>query len=632
MILVQTREQFDAALNMLRKASIIAVDTETDGLHVHQGNRLIGFSTHCVLPDDAQYAINFYFPFRHKYEGKQINLFTLSENLPVEWLPEFSSVLNRTDVQLIFHHLKFDAQVFRADGLWVKPNIDLTEDTMVKAQMVDENTSHRLEDVGAHYLGEHVRKTQRDMKKLVAKVGGYHKTTPQQMAPYACQDAQLTHDINPYLDKGLTDQGIDHLVRREMKFQMVMMEMEWDGIELDQELARELSRKSRMRMRELEDELEFDPQSIHKLSHKLFGSLETGGLHLPYEERTLNKNKEFPYGIPKMNEATLVTLRNPIADLVLEYRGLAKANSTWYNGWLKRMGPDGRIHPTYNVSEKKEKLGTVTSRLSSFIQQMPRDPDAMVKQLLRPPVGYLMVEFDYSQIEYRLAACYANDEDLIEQFKNGIDTHQVLADELGIDRQSAKQVAYTVLYEGQGKALAFNLEKQIWQNQKRIVNISEKDGQKIVDAYYSVHPKIKQVSNLAKYNATRHGWVQLWNGRRRHFYSNQPWTHRKAFNSILQGGAAQIIVESMLQFYDMRELQPFNMRIQVHDSLWFEVPKNGFDDHTMLITKTMEWPSDKFPVPFPVEYKIIRSRDLEVKDGKDLLSIGSRRDDGLGSI
>lgn len=627
MILVQTREQFDAAINMLQKASIIAVDTETDGLNVAQGSRLIGFSTHCILPDNANYAINFYFPFRHRFEEKQINLFTLSENLPIEWLSEFTAVLNRSDVKLIFHHLKFDAQVFRADGLWISPNIDMTEDTMAKAQLVDENISHRLEDLAAKAFGEHVRKTQQDMKKLVQKVGGYHKTTPQQMGPYACQDAQLTHDLNPLLDKSLEKQGIDHLIRREMKFQMVMLEMEWEGIELDRQLANDLSKKSRIRMRKIEDELGFDPQSKHQLAHVLHGEL-----GLPYALRTKNTNQEFPNGIPKMDEKSLVTLRHPIADLVLEYRGLAKANSTWYQGWLKKSESDGRIHPTYNVSEKKEKFGTVTSRLSSFVQQMPRDPDAMVKQLLRPPVGYVMVEFDYSQIEYRLAACYANDGDLIEQFRTGVDTHQLLADELGIDRQSAKQVAYTVLYEGQGKALAFNLEKQIWQNQKKIVNISEADGQAVVDAYYSVHPKIKSVSKLAAFNARKFGWVQLWNGRRRHFDPEQRWTHRKAFNSVLQGGAAQIIVESMLYFHDMRNLKPFRMRIQVHDSLWFEIPEDDFTRYTELITKTMEWPSTKFPVPFPVEYKIIRYRDLEEEVGGNLLSTGSGGNDRLGSI
>lgn len=631
MILVQTREQFDAALNMLQKAEIIAVDTETDGLNIHQGHRLIGFSTHCILPGNSDYAINFYFPFRHRFEDKHLNLFTVSDNLPVEWLPEFSNVLNRDDVTLIFHHLKFDARVLRADGLWLNPNVDKVEDTMAKAQLMDENISHRLEDLGARAFGEHVRKTQRDMKKLVAKVGGYHKTTPQQMAPYACQDAQLTHDINSLLDSNLEKQGLDKLVRREMKFQLVMLEMEWEGIELDDDLARRLSRKSRNRMREIEDELGFDPQKKYALAHILFGSKESGGLELPYEIRTLNKSKEFPHGVPKMDEAVMIRLRNPIADLVLEYRGIAKAEGTWYKGWITRMSQEGRIHPTYNVSEKKEKFGTVTSRLSSFIQQMPRDPDVMVKKLLRPPVGFVMVEFDYAQIEYREAACYANDELLIEQFRNGTDTHQDLADRIGVDRQSGKQVAYTILYDGQGKALAWNLMKQVWQNEKKIVHISEEEGQEIVNAYYNVHPKIKQASKRAEYGAKKHGYVQLWNGRRRHFDPKQPWTFRKAFNSVLQGGAAQILVESMLRLHDMRNTERFRMRIQVHDSLWFEIPENDFDRCVNVITETMEWPTKYFPVPFPVEHKIIRYRDLEIED-EDLSRIGPGQNDRMGSI
>lgn len=651
MILVQTEDEFRGALTMLKQASVIAVDTETHGVlgapfrHVHQGNRLIGFSTYCLVPGQEQYALNFYFPFRHRIEDKYVNLFTQSENLPIELLPEFADVLNRDDVFLKFWHLKHDAQVFRADNLWLTPNISNTDDGMAKAQLIDETMSHRLKDVGAMVYGPQVKKEEEEIQGIIRKQGGYHLTTPQQMAPYACQDALLTFNLEKPLDAELERQNLTHLVRREMKFQTVLMEMEWEGIKFDRPLAERLAKKARSRMREVEDELGFDPQKRDALAHALFAKHLThrknekgfavGSLCLPDNfELTLNKSKEFPEGVPKMDEPVLVGLRDPIADLVLEYRGLAKANSTWYQGWINRLGTTGRLHPTYNHSDKREKhgrYGTVTSRLSSFIQQIPRDPEVMVKKLLMPEEGHLLVEFDYRQIEYREAACYSKDELLLEQFMNDLDTHQDLADRIGIDRQSAKQVAYTILYGGQGKALAFNLMKQVWQNDKRIVNITQEEGQEIVDAYYKVHPKIKLISRAAAEHARKHGYVQLWNGRKRHFAANEPWNFRKAFNSVLQGGAAQIIEESMLKLHDMRDKEPFRMRLQVHDSLGFSVPIDNFDRHCAVITETMEWPSKHFPVPFPVDFKIIRGYELEDDSGK-LLSVGPRGDDGMGSL
>lgn len=665
MILVQTEEQFHGALKVLKKASHIAFDTETYGRlgervrHPAQGNRLIGISTHCIFPDNDKYSINFYFPFRHQFDDKQINLFTVSENLPIELLPLFAEVLNRDDLWLIFHHLKFDCQMFRADGLLLDLDSSRVIDTLAKGQMVDENMSHRLKDMGAMAFGSHVRHEEDELHKIIKKQGGFHKTTPQQMCEYACRDAQLTHDINPLLDKELEHQGLTHLVPREMKFQTVLMEMEWDGIKLDKDLAVGLSKLSRRRMRELEDKLQFDPQRKILLADKLFdnkrGPIETRAIrkHQKVErinfmklpgggevELTKSKSTNWPDGIPKMDKEVLVNLRDPIADMVLEYRGLAKADSTWYQGWIKRMGSDGCIHPMYNYSDKKAKYGTVTSRLSSYIQQMPRDDDAMVKLLLRPEPGYVMAEFDYSQIEYREAACYAKDEILIEQFRAGVDTHQELANELKIDRQSAKQLVYTLVYGGQAPALAMNLMKQIWQNEKKIVEVTIEEAQEIINAYYKLHPKILQVAKRAEQHARKHGYVNLWNGRKRHFYKHEPWTFRKAFNSVLQGGAAQIIVESMLMLHDMRETEPFRMRLQVHDSLWLHTPEDNFDRHAKVITETMEWPGSKFPVPFPVEHKIIRGYELnekqlailEGKGDRDVLSDRSWRDDGVGSF
>jgi len=653
-ILVQTEKAFYGALDMLRQASIISVDTETYGRkgepvkHPAQGNRIIGFSTHCVIPQFNDYSVSFYFPFRHQVDEGSLNLFNVSDNLPIELLPKFAEVLNRNDVLLIWHHLKFDAQMFRADDLWLLPNVDNVQDLLPKGQLIDENMSHRLKDMGALVFGDHVKREEEGLNAILKKNGGYyHRTTPAEMSHYACRDAQLTHDVNPYIDQELERQGLMHLVRREMEFQLCLMEMEWEGINFDQPLAERLSKAARKRMREVEDELGFDPQKRDALAHELFASrlklVPTANqegfgpgpsvMMLPEEFKlTKNKSKEFPDGVPVMDEQTLVNLRDPIADLVLEYRGLGKADSTWYNGWIKRVGHDGRIHPTYNHADKKAKYGTVTSRLSSFIQQMPRDPDAMVKLLLKPDCPeHTMVEYDYMQIEYREAACYAQDDDLIDQFRAGLDTHQILAQQIGIDRQSAKTVVYTLIFGGGAETLAKNIEKQVWLNEKQLITFPVDQAEYIINSYYKVHPKIKMVSNRARSHAKKYGYVTLWNGRKRHFYAHEPWTFRKAFNSVLQGGAAQIIEESMLMIHRRREQDPFRMRVQVHDSLWFSQPLDRFDEHAQTIKGIMEWPSKKFPVPFPVDYKIIRGWELGELSGT-LIGSRSGGDDGMGSI
>jgi DNA polymerase I len=645
-ILVQTEEQFNAALDLLKQASHIAFDTETWGKrgtpvkHPAQGNRLIGLSAHCVLPMQGmtdRYEIGFYFPFRHEHDDKVLNLFTVSENLDVELLSKMAEVLNRDDLRQTYHHMKFDLQMMRADNLILSPKPGQVTCTMAKAQLVDENMSHKLEEVAALcFPDEDVKSEEEKIKTIIKKQGGYHKTTPQQMAPYACQDAKSAFRIEPFLDHSLEQQGLTHLVQREMEFQICLMEMEWEGILLDADLARALSRKAQRRMHEIEDELGFDPSSKFEVARVLFGPPNAGGLMLPYEERTIPTNSIFPQGVPATGQKILAQLRHPIAERALEYRGIQKADSTWYRGWLDRMGTDGRIHPTYNVSEKKEKFGTVTSRLSSFIQQIPRNPKAMVKLLLMPGPGMIMVEFDYNQIEYRLGVCYAEDKDLIEQFRSGADVHQEFADAIGVDRQTAKPTTYCILFGGQGPAVARSLELQAWINERRVIHIEDSYGQALVNEYYNLHPKMRQIAYAAKKHAETYGYVQLWNGRRRHFHGQWKFAARKAFNSILQGGAAQIVTESMLGFHNMRASVPYRMRFQVHDSLGMEMPEANMDAYCHEIQTMMEWPSKRFAVPFPVDMKITRRHELSNIDlegvSDELLGVGSRGDDGMGEL
>ncbi len=617
-MLVENRAQFDAALKLLGEASVIAVDTETTGFFTHQGHRLCGVSTYCVLPEDTGYSIAFYFPFRHDINQKQINLFTASDNLPIEWLSELEVLFNRSDVTLVFHNAKFDLKMLRADGFDIKPSsVKAIYDTMVMAQMVDENSSHKLDDLAKKYGLDKGTDYKINFRKLVHKAGAFHKTTPVEMAPYACDDAQNTYELAGKLGQELINQDLMQLWEREMLFQFVLLEMEWEGIPLDVSLAKQKSAETTRRMFQLEDAIGFDPLKLDNLAHNLHGDLEAGGLGLPIVDSSNTPSKEFGYR-PVMDEQALVKLAQPPRSLevitllenVLEYRGLVKANSTWYTGWQQKMGYDQRIHPSYNTNPhgKKARYGTVTNRLSSSepnIQQMPRDDSLGVKKLLKPEPGFVMVEFDYAQIEYREAACYSNDSILIADFKNNVDTHTELGNAIGVDRQSAKQAAYTILYGGAGPTLARNMERQVWQNEKRIIHVPDDVGTDIINAYYNRHPKMRDISKAAERQAKNAGYVKLWTGRKRHFYDSEPWSYRKAFNSVLQGGAAEIIKESMLKFYAMRDVEPFKMLIQVHDSLWFMVPEDNFERHVKVIKNTMEWPTKKFPVPFPVDYKVV---------------------------
>lgn len=610
-MLIQTREQFEAARTALIQAPKFALDTETTGLHYHLGDYLIGCSTYCPLPGNDSYGLTFYFPFRHS--PKSMNLFTNSENLPIEWLAELGRVFLDPSKTVIFHNAKFDLKILKAEG------IDITfpvVDTMMMSHMANENRSHSLDSLSAEILGDEDHEYKKETKAYVKKRGGWDKVAPQELSDYACKDARKTYELEGELQADLDAQELTPLWPREAVFLHCLKSLEWEGIEVDRAMAEHHSKVARLRMRELEDELGFDPMKLDVLAHNLYAT-PPEGLGLLPRELTSEKTSEFPNGRPSMTERILSSYRNPLCDLVLEYRGLVKANSTWWKGFPEKADKQGRIHPGYNTNPKRENAGTFgtrTGRLSSSfpnIQQMPRDPNTPVRKLLLPPEGFAMVEFDYSQVELRIAAAYTNDKMYIEAFRNGDDPHQLTADAIGVSRQTAKHAAYTICYGGGRDTLKETFERLEYQTTKRLIDFPVEQAAEIQQGFYKVHPGFRTLAKKAEATAKQAGYVKLWTGRRRHFASNEPWTHRKAFNSIIQGGAAEIIKDAMLRFFEIYpnwEVDPHpRMVLQVHDSLWFEIPHNRYDFWCEFTAEIMS-DVDGWPVPFPVDIKKIRER------------------------
>lgn len=604
-MLIQTRAQFEAARTALLRADIIAVDTETTGLYVHQGDQLIGISTYCSLQGETNYFLGCYFPFRHS--PKSMDLFTQSENLPLEWMQELRPALERPDMQLIFHNAKFDLKMLRKEGIEVKAPF---YDTMIQSHMIDENGVHSLKGLGAERWGEDIRTEEKRTKKLIQKRGGWDKVSAEEMRLYAVKDAELTYELWREFKDELDQQELTQLWPREEMFARCLLELEWEGIEIDKTLAQRLSSEAVGRMRDIEDELGFDPLKLDLLARRLFLP-PPEGLGLLPGPLTNTSSRDFPAGRPVMDEEVLSKYDHPLVSSVLEYRGLVKANSTWYAGFQQKSSSAGRIHPSYNTGSR-EKWGTRTTRLSSSypnIQQMPRSKDVLVRKLLRPPEGMQMWEFDYSQIELRLAVCYAYDDVpvMVEAFKNDEDPHQTTADRIGITRTTAKHSTYTVLYGGGFEKLAETFERLELQETGQVIHFDRGRSKEILDGFHSLHPGFKKKIRQAERTAKANGYVKLWTGRRRHF--REVWEYHKAFNSVIQGGSAEIMKDTMLKLFKLSDSRPWRMVLQVHDSLWFEIPEND-QDSLDEIKSIMEWPTQKFPVPFPVDLKMIRGHDL----------------------
>jgi DNA polymerase-1 len=248
------------------------------------------------------------------------------------------------------------------------------------------------------------------------------------------------------------------------------------------------------------------------------------------------------------------------------------------------MDNDQILHPNYKVH------GTRTARLSCEkpnLQQIPRSNPKqwngdVKKAFIVRSSGLHHYTFDFKQVEFRLAAAYAKEEELLEIFNSGADIFTEMATRLCRPRHQIKTFVYSTLY-GAGKAKV-----------ALVLGMPRSESDELYDEYHGTWPGFKRISEKATQLATNDGYIDYWTGRRRHLHRSDA---HKAFNAVIQGGAFEIVKRRMLALKD----EP--IVLQVHDSITCEADSSYDVDR---IKKTMEAvpESKSFGVKFEVDLVI----------------------------
>jgi DNA polymerase-1 len=259
-----------------------------------------------------------------------------------------------------------------------------------------------------------------------------------------------------------------------------------------------------------------------------------------------------------------------------------KLRSTYGEGLLAEVGPDGRIHATFHQTVAR------TGRLSSDQPNLHNIPvrseeGLMFRRAFIPSEGCRLLIADYNQIELRVIAHLAEDPGLIEAFTSGTDIHRTTAARIyGVEpdgvtnamRAKAKMVSYGLAYgmEAYGLAQRLNIERQ--------------EAQQILDAYFVAFPNVKAYMDEAVAEARRKGYTETLFGRRRQIpelsastYSVRAAGERQAMNAGIQGLAADIFKVALVRLD--RALEDTGMAtrlvLQVHDEVILEVPPDEED-------------------------------------------------------
>jgi DNA polymerase I len=565
--------QYSGFLQGLDHAEYVGIDSETTGFRVKEGeDYLQGFSLAYTL---GGMTFSEYFPFRHK-----------EDNLPLTVLQYVIDALESKT--LFFHNRKFDLHSF----MTISTNLSeiFAYDTMLLAQLINEEFPYEksLENCGRHYIKR--GKVNKEAIDRFTETFGWGSVPPHLMAPYAKGDAELTLALGMHLlelfNKKFGKQA-EELWQVEFDMNNSLFRMEQRGIHVDLDFCRQYQGIATLEMALVESDLGFQPSKSTQLAKFLFEDLS-----LPILERTPAGKPKMDKGVMEEYERMLARVDDHRAQLVLNFRGWQKANSTFYKPFQTLVDPTGRIHCNYKQN------GTVTGRLSCTdpnLQQIPRLSDKVwngkIRSAFRATPGFGLMGFDYSQLEFRLAAAYGTEQWLIDEFaKSDADPFTVLSERIGTDRYTAKTFTYAMIYGAGQEKIAKTLNRKVTEIEDSY------------DAFLSTIPGIIRAKNLAGAKARSRGYIRYWTGRRRHF--RYPEDSYKAFNALLQGGGAEVVKRVLVRIDKEICDNDCRLLLQVHDELVFEIRQGMEAIYAPRIIEAMaKLPTDFFGVNFTVSGK-----------------------------
>lgn len=388
---------------------------------------------------------------------------------------------------------------------------------------------------------------------------------------YACYCAGISlASYQPLLDKLKSEGMYDLYVELEMPLLFSLYEMEKVGVRVEKTALEEYGRELGTRILQLEKEIhesighDFNINSPKQLGEILFNELK-----LPFGKKTKTGYSTSADILEKLAP------EYPIVSKILEFRQLSKLKSTYADGLASYIGPDNRIHSTFNQTI------TVTGRISSTEPNLQNIPirvemGRVIRKVFVPEPGYIFVDADYSQIELRILASLSGDENLIKAYNEAKDIHKITAskvfntpleDVTPEQRSNAKAVNFGIVYG----ISSFGLSQGL--------SITRKEAAEYIEQYFKTYPKVKEFLDKSVENAKKTGYAITLFGRKRPIpelqssnFMQRSFGERAAMNSPIQGTAADIIKIAMLNVDRELKRQQLKSRIvlQVHDELLVE--------------------------------------------------------------
>ena len=566
------KNELDKWKRKITEKGYVAIDTETDSLNAIQAN-LIGFSLATGINEAC------YIPIKHDNADKQIHIDDATDFL--------KSINEDPSILKIFHNKKYDALVL--DKYNIKVNS--YDDTMlISYSLGSGGTRHSLDFLAKKYMS-HSAISFKEIAGSGKSQKSFNEISINEASIYAAEDADITFRLWKILRPRLMSEKISSVYETiERPLAKVIMDMEKNGVSVDEKILKELSIKFENDIKRIEKECfeivgnEFNLGSPKQIGEILFDKLKIKG------------GKKTPSGAWSTDAETLNFLAssgNILPKLLLEWRGLSKLKSTYTDALPNFINKNTkRIHTSYSMSS------TSTGRLSSSdpnLQNIPikNDEGKMIRSAFIADEGYSLISADYSQIELRIIAHISDDNNLKNAFKNNIDIHSLTASEVfGVPiedmsqdiRRKAKAINFGIIYG----ISPFGLSNQL--------DISRSEASDYIRSYFEKFPSIRDYMESTKEFAKNNGFVKTLFGRKciiddpgNRGPGGKAFMERAAINAPIQGTAADIIKRAMIKIPKnlKKENLETKMIMQVHDELVFETKDSEIEKTMSIVIKEM---------------------------------------------
>jgi DNA polymerase I len=582
---VTDKGAFTAILTKARERGVLAIAVQSSSPDPMRGD-VIGLSFSTTVGEGV------YVPVAHRYLGCPPQL---------KWgdvARELAPVLVDAKVKKIAHDLKTIEVLFHRFEL---PLAGPIFDTLLGSYLLDPESPSTLKELARRELSLELTTYDEATSKQRGSQLAFDEVDLERATGFAAAEAEATLSLAERIEPRIDKEGLGALLRDvELPLSRVLAEMEWTGVLVDVDVLAGLGKSIEEELKQLDAEAkrivghEFSVRSRDQLEKILFDDLK-----LPVLKRT-----------PKGGRSTDASVLEELAEqhelprVVVSYRELDKLKGTYIDALPRAVNPrTGRIHTRF------EQTVAATGRLSSTdpnLQNIPirTEVGRRIRGAFVAPKGSRIVSADYSQIELRVLAHLAHDEQLLEAFRSNEDVHvRTAALVFGVPKDQvsremrgrAKTINFGVIYGMGDSALA----KQ--------TGVTRAEAARFIEAYFERYRGVARFMEQTIESARRGEAVRTLLGRRR-FLPNlhsanrglRMEAERVAKNTPIQGTAADILKIAMVKLGSGDVVPGARMILTVHDELVFEVPEARVEEASKKIREAMS-SAVKLDVPLVVD-------------------------------